>query len=225
LKKPDTKIKLFLIYAIYSYLVWFFFTHRVDRFLIPAYTFLSFVIAYILFNLPKKPRIFAATFLFIIMTFNLLTLIVIAENIGFWETFSGIKNKEAYLEEKLYYYPAIKYMNEELPSSSKILFIGDNQTYYCEKPLLSNSPLDRNIIVEVVKNSKNSEEVKNKLKTMGITHIYYNATEVKRTQATYSSFDWGPEEEYTKFSEFLGNYTQTLFEKKGCFILELIDGK
>ncbi len=204
LKKIDAKIKFFLIYAIYFYLIWFFFTHRVDRFMLPLYTFLSLIIAYTLFNLPKKPRILAGSFLCIFMAFNLLTLIVIAENTDFWGAFSGVKTKEAYLEEKLYYYPAIKYINEELPSSSKILFIGDNQTYYCEKPLLSNSPLDRNIIVEVVKNSKNGEEVKNKLKMMGITHIYYNATEVKRTQETYSSFDWGTEEEYTKFLSFHG---------------------
>ena len=60
---------------------------------------------------------------------------------------------------------------------------------------------------------------------MRITHIYYNITEVRRTQRTYSSFDEGNEEEYTKFNDVMGNlienYTQTLFEKNGCAILEL----
>ncbi len=60
---------------------------------------------------------------------------------------------------------------------------------------------------------------------MGITHIYYNAKEVKRTQQTYSSFDWGTEEEYTKFLDFVENHTKTLFEKNGCLIWELTDGK
>jgi hypothetical protein len=225
LKRIDAKIKFFFAYAIYYYLIWFFFTYRVDRFIVPLYAFLSIMVAYILLHLPPKPRILAGIFLCIVMVLNLLTFVVIAENIDFLGAFSGVKTKEEYLEEKLYYYPAIKYMNEELPSSSKILFIGDNQTYYCEKPFLSNSPLDRNIIIEIVKNSTNSKEVRNKLKMMGITHIYYNATEVKRTQETYSSFDWGTEEEYTKFLDFVENYTKTVFEKDGCFVLELKDDR
>lgn len=224
LKKQDAKIKFFLVYALYYYLTWFFFTHRVDRFILPLYAFLSLIVAYTLFNLPRKPRILASSFLSVIMAFNVLILIVIAENTGFAEMFSGIKNKETYLEEKLYYYPAIKYINEELPASSKILFIGDNQTYYCEKPLLANSPLDRNIIVETVRSSKNAEDIKNKLRVMGITHIYYNASEVKRTQETYSAFDWKDKEEYT-FIDFMENHTKKLFEKNGCFILELINDK
>ncbi|MDD5454890.1 MAG: hypothetical protein PHW62_05290 [Candidatus Ratteibacteria bacterium] len=188
--------------------------------MIPLYTFLSLIIAYTLFNLPQKPKILAGILLSIFMAFNFLTLTVISVNTGFLETFSGIKTKGAYLEDKLYYYPAIKYINEELPYSSKILFIGDNQTYYCEKPLLSNSPLDKSIIVEVVRRSKNGEDVNNNLKAMDITHIYYNALEVKRTQETYAAFDWKEEEEYT-FIDFIENNTIQLFEKNGCFVLEL----
>ncbi len=220
----DIKIKFFGVYATYYYLTWFFFTHRVDRFILPLYVFLSLIVAYTLFRLPEKLRALAGSFLGLFLAFNLLILVATSGNIGFTEAFSGLKNKEEYLEEKLYYYPAIKYINNELPSLSKILFIGDNQTYYCEKPLLSNSPLDKSIIVEIVRSSKNYEEIKNKLRVMGITHIYYNASEVKRTQETYSAFDWKDKEEYT-FNNFIGNYTKTLFEKNGCFIFEIINEK
>jgi 4-amino-4-deoxy-L-arabinose transferase-like glycosyltransferase len=216
----NARIKIFVIYAIYYYVIWFFFSHRVDRFILPLYAFLSLIVAYTVFNLPKNLKILTGCFLGIFMVFNLLLLIMLSESIGAGAAFSGIENKEEYLEEKLYYYPAISYINNELPDSSKILFIGDNQTYYCEKPLLSNSPLDRSIIVETVRNSKDSKEVKDNLRAMGITHIYYNASEVKRTQETYSAFDWKGQEEYT-FINFMENYTKKLFEKNGCFIFEI----
>ncbi|HIE44116.1 MAG TPA: phospholipid carrier-dependent glycosyltransferase [Candidatus Omnitrophica bacterium] len=224
LRGVNRQIKFLLLYSGYFYFMWFFLTHHVDRFAIPMFTLLSLVVAYILTHIPRKGRIILGGVTGLFMVVNLFLLSIVATTYDFLGVFTGLKTKEEYLTERLYYYPAIKYINEELPSKVKVLFIGANQTYYCQRPLLSNSPLDKNIIVEVVKKSRDAEDIARRLRGMGVTHLYLNLSEVKRTQETYSSFYWN-EEEQMKFSEFSKKYTKKLFNKNGCFVWAMKDGE
>jgi len=243
LKKLNLPTKIFLIYFTYCYLTWFFFTYQEGRFILPAYTVLSLIGGYLILNLPKLTlpfrgikltssaseeemnrgkKIFVFTLTGFLLILNLHQFIAYTAFNDPFDVFSGRKERETYLLEKVYYYPALRFMNKKLPPEAKILFIGDNRTYYCDKEVISNSPLDKDIIVELVRSSQDSEEVAEKLKKMGITHIYYSISEIKRVKETYSCLDWKTKKESDIFKNLLDNYTEKIFsDNRGCVVHEL----
>ncbi len=75
-----------------------------------------------------------------------------------------------------------------------------------------------------VDSSRSSEEIRNRLKGMGITHIFYNVSEVKRVNLTYGSFNWANKEARERFFRFLSDkkYLRLIFFSKGVFIYKLL---
>ena len=140
---------------------------------------------------------------------------------NFFDVAYGKETKEEFLLKNFYQYGVFKFINEELPDDSKILFIGENQGFYCDRDYVGSSPLDLNDIVEISNASENAGVIYGKLRDMDITHILYNASEVKRVSNTYRSFNWkqGAED---RFNEFMKRFTTCLYSKKGVFLLKLI---
>ncbi len=220
-------VKLFLIYGGIYFLLWVFFTHQDTRFLIPCLPALSIASAYAVesYKRNKQLTLFIHLVILFVFLFNLAWLPLTIAKYDLLKVATGIKNRDEFLiDSPLYQYPAFRYINNELPEDAKLLFIGENQTYYCNREVVSNSPLDTNIIVEIVNESSSSKEICDKLHTLGITHILFNASEVKRVAQHYHSFNWASEKASEMFAEFLTSekYLRQLFLERGVFVYEIV---
>lgn len=199
---------------------------REGIFLLPLSLGLSALIVFIVVNC-MKTKSFSTLIvagLTLVMIINLSAVAVMIPRYGLLGVAFGEESRGEFLSRTLYAYDAFRFANENLPSSAKILFIGENQGYYLDRDFVSNSPLDDNIIVGIVNSSRSGEEIRNKLKEMGITHILYNASEVKRVDLNYSSFNWADEEARKRFFRFLPNeeYLKLIFSRSGVFIYEVL---
>ncbi len=210
------------IHVLWSHLLNF----REGIFLVPLSLGLSALIVFLGLRCLKtkslSPLVVAGVGL--VMLVNLLSVALMIPRYGLLKVALGRESREEFLSRTLYAYDAFRFCNERLPQSAKILFIGENQGYYLDRDFVANSPLDDNIIVRIVNSSDSEAEIREKLKEMGITHILYNASEVKRVDINYSSFNWADEGAKARFLHFLfsGEYLRILFSKRGVFVYELL---
>ena len=220
--KLDRNIKILISYTVLVFILWIFFTHRIIRFLIPCLSIASVLVAYTLDNF-KKSKIVSGLLYILVIGFLCWNTFKFAATVGFnfFDVAYGKETKEEFLLKNFYQYGVFKFINEELPDDSKILFIGENQGFYCDRDYIGSSPLDLNDIVEISNASENAGVICGKLRDMDITHILYNASEVKRVSNTYRSFNWkqGAED---RFNEFIKRFTTCLYSKKGVFLFKLI---
>ena len=220
--KLNRNIKILISYTVLVFILWILFTHRIIRFLLPCLSAGSLMAAYALVNF-KKSKIISIVLHILVIGFLCWNTFKFAATVGFnfFNVAYGKVTKEEFLSKNLYQYDAFKFINKKLPEDSKILFIGENQGFYCDRDYVGSSPLDINDIVEVSNASENARIIYGKLRDMDITHILYNSSEVKRVSSTYHSFNWkcGAEE---RFNEFIARFTTCLYSKKGVFLLGLI---
>ncbi|MFH1903925.1 MAG: phospholipid carrier-dependent glycosyltransferase [bacterium] len=220
--KLNRNIKVFISYTALVFILWIFFTHRIIRFLLPCLSVWSLLAAYTLVNF-KKSKIISIGLHAFVIGFLCWNTFKFAATVGFnfFDVAYGKVTKEEFLSKNFYQYGAFKFINERLPENSKILFVGENQSFYCDRDYVGSSPLDVNDIVEISNASENASVIYDKLRDMDITHILYNASEVKRVSNTYRSFNWKQGAE-ARFSEFMARFTTCLYSKKGVFLLGLI---
>ena len=105
-----------------------------------------------------------------------------------WEFLTGRESEESYLSRALPSYPVFEYINNNLPSNSLILFLGETMNFYCQRKVVSSTAFDINPIVTALKNAKTKEDVYTYLKQLGITHILINSPGMERLENSYKTF-------------------------------------
>lgn len=155
---------------------------------------------------------------------NLSAVAAMLPRYGLLRVALGRESREEFLSRTLYAYDAFRFANENLPPRAKVLFIGENQRYYLDRDFVGNSPFDDNIIVGIVSSSRSGEEIRERLREMGITHILYNASEVKRVDRAYASFNWADKEARERFLQFFSDqeYLREIFSRRGVSIYEVL---
>lgn len=211
-----------------SYLaLWIFFTHQDPRFLIPAIGCLAVPVSSAACSASLKSgrlgSLIRASIVAVLLSNAAWMLFYMARQ-DIWKAAFGVYGREKFLAESgLYQYPAFSFINEKLPAGARLLFIGENQTYYVDREVISNSPFDTSLVVETVNASGDEEEIRERLLEMGITHILFNASEVKRTAEAYDAFRWAGPAKERLFVRFLSgeNRLRKLFSERGVVIWEL----
>ena len=225
LRSVNSVIKLFLAYGFIYFLLWAFFTHQNVRFLIPCLPVLSIASAYAVESYRgKQLTLFIQLVILFVLLFNLAWTPLTIVRYDLLKVATGVQNRDEFLTDSDFYqYPAFHYINNELPEDTRILFIGENQTYYCDRETVSNSPLDTNIIVEIVNQSSSEEDISAKLNSSGITHVLLNMSEAKRVARDYHSFNFagGKGKLFAAFFSS-GKYLRELFSENGVFVYEAI---
>lgn len=105
-----------------------------------------------------------------------------------WEYLTGRETEESYLTRAIPSYPIFRYINNNLPSHSRILFLGETMNFYCHRDVISSTAFDINPIVPVLKNAETKEEVYAYLKQMGVTHLLINFPGIERLELSYKTF-------------------------------------
>lgn len=225
IKNPPLQVKYLGLYSIYIFVVWIFFTHHMPRFLIPVLSLASVLSGYCMFyflNLHKSLGYTMVAFLVPALCFNISELFYQLSLFHPMQFISGRTNQKEYISKILYIYPAIDFINTYLPQNSKVLFIAEARTFYCKKNFLANTPLDKNIIVEISSKSKSPEDILDRLKEMGVTHILYNVIEARRITHSYNSFNWPTPYAQENYLNFMEKYLKVIFSQEGVIVAELL---
>jgi 4-amino-4-deoxy-L-arabinose transferase-like glycosyltransferase len=85
----------------------------------------------------------------------------------------GLETRDEYLERHLGdYYRAVSYINDELPTSSKTLFLWEPRSYYCEGTCLPDSILDK--FKHLVYRHRDAAGIAQHLQSEGVTHVLFH---------------------------------------------------
>jgi len=87
----------------------------------------------------------------------------------------GALSRDEYISKYRFEYPAMQYINKNLSSEAKILFIFlGKRGYYCDRKYLFDMNNNRSTLRQLVKRSDKPEEIVAGLKEIGITHLLTN---------------------------------------------------
>jgi len=88
---------------------------------------------------------------------------------------SGALSRDEYISKYRFEYPAMQYINKNLSSEAKILFIFlGKRGYYCDRKYVFDMNNNRSMLRQLVKSSDKPEKILSGLKEMGITHLLIN---------------------------------------------------
>lgn len=214
-------------------------TSSMVRFLMPAYPAAGLIMAAYLFSpghralkMVLKGAVLAACFT------GLYWAAVVFYVEGRWRPVAGTVTRQDYLSHTQPTYPysayaAIKFVNEKLPKDSKVLFVGDERSFYLERDFTVSSVYDRSALVEYAASAKDAAGLHAALKARGYTHLLVNLMEGIRLGRDYRMFYWD-ERARGVFYDFWNAHVREVFateeQREGRFfnrvaVYEITDAK
>ncbi len=133
-------------------------------------------------------------------------------------SYDGVELKYLYA---LPYYGGVEYINNHLSDNDKVIFLGEDRTFYMKKFFIASSFNDRNPLLDILKSSESFFEFKMKLQTEGITHIYFTRSGMERMGEVSGIYRIGKEmrdklENYLlKFTVLYRDKNYTLYKVAG----------
>jgi hypothetical protein len=147
-----------------------------NRFLIPLYPGLSILVSSVFLSIlhnNKLRYVGKVTITGLVSGMILATLI-------FMNIYNNIlkpakvllasETKQEYLNRIVGDYRGIEYINSQLPSNSKVMFLWDGRGYYCSKKCVPD--IDQMFLTAAVNNSAKIGDLSRKLMEKGITHLF-----------------------------------------------------
>lgn len=136
---------------------------------------------------------------------------------GRWAFLESGADKELRLKDAHVGYPtppymALMYINRALPLNAKVLFVGEDRGFYCERNFVAPSFYDENPLWLAVGQSTSAQQIQERLAAAGITHILLNGQGLLRgsLQAVLP-----PKEVRSAASrEFFSRYLRTVYEDR-----------
>ncbi|MFH1932413.1 MAG: glycosyltransferase family 39 protein [Pseudomonadota bacterium] len=139
------------------------------------------------------------------------------KNVRPFDYLNGTLTRDEYIDKFRREYPAIRYINENLPQDARILFFYlGNRGYYCDRDYLFDMQKGVSTLWKIVEKSNSPEEVLTELKNRRITHLLIR----------YDIFDrWVKNDfedrERTMVSQFFKKYVKSLYFKWGYGVSRL----
>lgn len=189
------------------------------RFFLPALPVFSLLIGASLYQEKMDDlnrRLLKALILAVVLGNMALVFVAMGQR-GTIEVLAGQQNKEAYLSAGHPYYPApaypvIAYVNQNLPQTAKILFVGETRAYYCRRDFIANSAFDVPTFQKYYKAANSGAELAASLRRDGITHLLFSEWELQRVQKQYRQYDF-THRDLRILQEFWPDFTEQLYFK------------
>ncbi len=190
---------ILILYAVLFFLLWAF-SFNMMRFALPLLLVLSILTGRAIkeYVLLSGSHFFKKAVLFLTVCAvgcNLLYFVAREVQItGTFDTIFGGNDGKSFLSLQLPHYRAIDSYNKIADENSKILFIGETRTFYCQGKAVWSSAYNENPLVPIVRNSATHEGIADKLKSQGFTHLLYSPSEMIRLKRNYGAYDFSDEE-------------------------------
>jgi len=135
--RENLLIKFILYYSVIFYFFWAI-SAPFKRYLIPVLPLFSLVVAYIIETIStshKNLKIFLYSLVFFTFIFNIIYLAPEGLNKVYERllVLGGIRSQEEYILKNEETYRVFKYVNENLPSNSKIFILREPRNFYCDR--------------------------------------------------------------------------------------------
>jgi 4-amino-4-deoxy-L-arabinose transferase-like glycosyltransferase len=178
---------------------WFCFTFRPWRFLFPAFGMAAVAGAFAMEKLGREASVRLALRIAVgfVLLASLATLalndLVDAENterlppqMDFLQYALGQFTRDEFVARmgKGVLEPIV-WMNENLPSGAKVLYVGEGRVYYAKHPVLWSTAFDQPPLTAMSNEAKTAEELVAALRAKGVTYVYVNFSELSRLQHSY----------------------------------------
>ena len=197
----SSKQWLLVGFALVCLLLWYATTHRIARFIAPWFMILLVPVACSMARAIawRKAVGFGIAFAAVL----LWTVQSVRDRSPNAELFFalGMYDEHAALEQlsdgSTFNYPAIEAINK-LPAGSKVLMVGEAETFYCQTPVVAPTVFDRNPIEDEMRAWDPSLQLELKhivgqayrihydLRKVGFSHIYVNLPETRRLRYSYA---------------------------------------
>jgi hypothetical protein len=113
-----------------------------------------------------------------------------------------MQSRDEYLSAALDYYPAIRAINADMPPDDAILCIGEHRAYYFKPRLIISDWFDTPAILDLIRKTKNNNEVFSLLRKIHCTHVFFNKGELDKYHDLFFKPRFSPPE-YERFSDFM----------------------
>ncbi len=229
--RKESLIKFLIFLGAAWFLAWSLIAMRNLRFFIAGLTLFGIIISYLLLKVGKENRYFTKIVIFLVflMLINNVgwSVVILTTNKDPWGVVLGRESREEYLYRDSigrnlmpYYYPVVKYINQNLPLDAKVLFIGEARGYYCEREFVTTLAEDlHSIVTRLVRFCKDTDELLERLKSLGITHVLYNRREGYRLKG-FKIFDWQGDD-FPIFHKFWRNNLKLIYTEKDVYLFEV----
>ena len=182
-----------------AYMGWFLLTFRPWRFLFPTFPLAAMIGAYAL-HIVAQER-FARMIVRVVVTVMVVvglskaaavTLVDerdyrrLPPRMNFVQYELGQVSREEFVEQMgRRVFEPIVWMNRNLPSTAKVLYVGEARTYYARNPVVWSTAFDQHVLSEVSRQATTTAQWHDLLHQHGIAYIYINSEELKRLDKSY----------------------------------------
>ncbi len=126
---------------------------------------------------------------------NIFNILLVAQgSVNFLGVVLGVERERSFFLRERSSYPCPPYlacekMNASLPADAGVLFLGEARGAFCRRRLLAPTVFDFPPLTELCRDSFDAAEVNKRLRQFGLTHVFFNGAEARRTGG-YGIFDW-----------------------------------
>jgi hypothetical protein len=132
---------------------------------------------------------------------------------GFYRPVLGVEQEKDFLIRKVPGYPALEFINQNLPPRSYVLCVWTGAYgYYMNRRFYSDTFIEDITLKEFIHASVNGEELSQKLTQAGFTHLFLNLSLLEKNME---------QSEQVIFGDFLKKKTRELFHHKDHRVLEI----
>ncbi|MBA5869892.1 MAG: hypothetical protein GDA68_07830 [Nitrospira sp. CR2.1] len=138
----------------------------------------------------------------------------------------GQESREAYLARMVDHAESARYVRDRIPPDASILFIGETRPYYFDRPALAPYPIHEHPLAQWVREAASPEQLRNRIREEGITHVVLNTGEFRRVHDLYKVLDFsGPEEQVLDLRlKELPRLLTLLFVKHNVYVFQVPSG-
>jgi len=203
---------LYLLYAI-------FLVDMRIRYILPIVPPLVILAVYGIHNIYM--RIVNPSFLFAV-----IVALIALNGVYLWRYFDKVspvdyllanESREDYLTRMLPEYPALQYINQDLPAEAKVyfLFVG-RRVYYSKRDYFHDAGDNAWILLRMIQNAKNEDAIKLELGNQGLTHLLAREGLLKRFLTNNLTSD-----QLRMWSSFTRLHLRPLFRTRGYSVYQI----
>ncbi|MBA4421150.1 MAG: hypothetical protein C0391_08375 [Anaerolinea sp.] len=195
------------------------------RFLLPVFPGLSILSSVVLLALARgqKSKRLGRVFLTgLVGGMVVVTLIFMGIYIGLLSpqnVILGMETKSGFLRRVLGDYPALEYINNNLPESARVMSLWDGRGYYCESKCLPD--VDQSRWVTMVEQSDDIHILSNRFQEEGISHLFFSKEDVAYFLIKHDQNGIHKKGLQILTTEFVPKCSDVIYEDDLTIILEL----
>ena len=203
---------LYLLYAI-------FLVDMRIRYILPIVPPLVILTVYGIHNIYM--RIVNPSFLFAV-----IVALIALNGVYLWRYFDKVspvdyllanESREVYLTRMLPEYPALQYINQDLPAEAKVyfLFVG-RRVYYSKRDYFHDAGDNAWILLRIIQNAQSKDAIKLSLRNQGLTHLLAREDLLNRFLTNNLN-----SEQLRRWSSFARLHLQPLFRARGYSVYQI----